>query len=442
MLFLTDVLLLLSDEDVDGCAGEVPSFADLVFEEAFVGFLDVLGQVGEEHERWDAGVGQLHAVLDFDVLALDAGGRRCLDDGEHLLVETGGGDTGGAMQIDLLCLLKHLEDALPGEGGGKDDGEVGEGGEALTDGLLEVVDGLVALIGGEVPLVDHDDKALPVPVDEGEDVDVLSLDTACGIHHQDADVAVLDGADAAHHAVELEVLADLLFLADTGSIHEVEVEAELVVAGIDAVAGGTGDVGDDVALLADEGIDEAALAHVGTSHNGKAGDVLLHPDVFVRRELADDEVEQVACAVAIGSADADGIAQAKAVELGGAVLLLGAVGLVGSEDDGGVGTTQDVGHLLVEIGNAMLHIYKEEYQVGLADGNDYLLTYFLFKYVVAVDDPSAGIYNGEFVSAPLALAVLTVARSACLGVHDGVARLGKAVEQGGFAHIGPSHDSQ
>ena len=62
--------LLLADIDVHRCTGEVPALAYLVLEEALVGFLHILRQVGKEHERGYAGAGELHAVLDLDVLTL------------------------------------------------------------------------------------------------------------------------------------------------------------------------------------------------------------------------------------------------------------------------------------------------------------------------------------------------------------------------------------
>ena len=62
--------LLLTDVDVDWRTGEVPALADLVLEEALVGLLHILRQVGKEDERGYACAGQLHAVLDLDVLAL------------------------------------------------------------------------------------------------------------------------------------------------------------------------------------------------------------------------------------------------------------------------------------------------------------------------------------------------------------------------------------
>ena len=63
-------MLLLTDVDVHRGTGEVPALADLVLEEALVGLLHILRQVGEEHERGYAGARELHAVLDLDVFTL------------------------------------------------------------------------------------------------------------------------------------------------------------------------------------------------------------------------------------------------------------------------------------------------------------------------------------------------------------------------------------
>ena len=93
-------------------------------------------------------------------------------------------------------------------------------------------------------------------LNEGEDVGVLSLDAAGGVNHQDTHIGRLDCADGAYHRVIFYILGDFLLLAYSGGVDQVEVEAELVVASVDGVACGAGDVGHDVAVLADEGVDE------------------------------------------------------------------------------------------------------------------------------------------------------------------------------------------
>ena len=62
--------LLLPDENIHRHSVEVPFCTDLVLKEALVWVLHILRQVCKEKERRNACLVQLHAVLDFNILAL------------------------------------------------------------------------------------------------------------------------------------------------------------------------------------------------------------------------------------------------------------------------------------------------------------------------------------------------------------------------------------
>ena len=74
------------------------------------------------------------------------------------------------MQIDILCRLKHLENALLGQGRGEDDGEIRERSHTAADGIGEGVYHLLSLILHKVPLVYYHHKTLVVLLDKLEDV--------------------------------------------------------------------------------------------------------------------------------------------------------------------------------------------------------------------------------------------------------------------------------
>ena len=99
----------------------------LVLEETFVGFLDPLWEVSKEGKARH-GSGELHDVLDLDVLALGSRGRSGLDDGQHDLVELVRRDTLATTLVNLLYLLEHLEDTLLRQCRDEDNREVSEGG--------------------------------------------------------------------------------------------------------------------------------------------------------------------------------------------------------------------------------------------------------------------------------------------------------------------------
>ena len=131
-----------------------------------------------------------------------------------------------------------------------------KGARRLADSVLKGLDDGIALVLDEVPLIHADDEPLAILLDEREDIEVLALDTAGGVEHKDTDVGVLNSADGANDRVVLEIFVDLATLADTSRIDEVEVHTELRIVRVDRVARGACYVGDDVALLTDEGINE------------------------------------------------------------------------------------------------------------------------------------------------------------------------------------------
>ena len=218
-------------------------------------------------------------------------------------------------------------------------------------------------------------------LDKLEDVEVLALDTACGIYHEDAHIAVLDAADRAHHAVELQILAHLILASDACRIDEIEVEAEFVIPRIDAVARGARYVGHDVALFSDKGIDETRLARIGTSHHGKAWDILVRQLSGLLREESHDQVKQVARAASCSCRYADRVSQAQRIELRCQVLLV-VVGLVTCQHHRFLCASEYVGNSLIKVGHTIVGIHQEENHVGLIGGQSHLLAYLLLKDIV------------------------------------------------------------
>ena len=298
-----------------------------------------------------------------------------------------------AVVVDADGRFEHFEDALLCECRTEDDGEVGEGGEAFADGVFEVADGGFGFVLDEVPFVDAHHEAFLVALDEREDAYVLGLDAACGVDHEDADVGGFDGAYGADDGIVFDIFLHLVFLAYACGVDEVEVEAELVVARVDGVACGAGDVGDYVAVLADEGVDDRRFAGVGAAYDGKFGYVVeLRLGVGVGLgKLFDHFVEEVAGAVAVDGRHGIGVAEPEGVEFGHVVEPVVGVDFVGHEDYGLARFAQDLGDVVVEVGDAVHGVDHKEYFVGLLYGELHLFVDFAFENVVGVDNPTAGV---------------------------------------------------
>ena len=98
-----------------------------------------------------------------------------------------------------------------------------------------------------------------------------------------------------------------------------------------------------------------------------------------------------------------------------------------------------LGHLAVEVGHAVFHVDEKQDDISLFSGQNHLLAYFFFKNVVRVDHPSAGVDDGKLLAAPLAFAILAVARGSGHIAHNGLPRTGQTIEQCAFAHVGTTY---
>ena len=166
--------------------------------------------------------------------------------------------------------------------------------------------------------------------------------------------------------------------------------------------------------------------------------VLFLRDVL--RKHLDDLVQEVAGAGTVGGGDGPDLAEAQAVEVVRIVHLLARIDLVHAQDDGFLGTAQEVRDLRVIIGDAGLRLAHEQDHVGLFHGNDHLAADGVLEDIVRIGRITAGVHHRELGAAPLALAVMAVSGHARGLVDNCLAHAYEPVEKGGFADIRPAHD--
>ena len=102
--------------------------------------------------------------------------------------------------------------------------------------------------------------------------------------------------------------------------------------------------------------------------------------------------------------------------------------LVGHQQHRLHGASEDGGYFSVQVGHTIHHIHYKEDDVGLFHGQHHLFTDLLFKHVVTVHHPSAGINYRELTALPFSLAVLSVAGGASLFIDNRLSGLRQAVE--------------
>ena len=243
------------------------------------------------------------------------------------------------------------------------------------------------------------------------------------------------------HRELLQFFGGLALAADAGGVDEqvgVRVTREQ---GVHRVAGGAGHFRDHHPLLADNGVDQGGLAHVGPAEKGDAHGVRRQIGVTaVLSQVRQHGLHQGGQAIAVIAGQRPQPVHAQFPEGGEEVVLdLRGVDLVDDEEHLLVGAAQEIDNLDVARGEPLATIHEEEDHLRLLDGNERLLADVAGHRVALLLD-AAGVHKQEGVFVPTDPGVVPVAGDARGRVDQGIATPGEAVEQGGFAHVGAADE--
>ena len=251
---------------------------------------------------------------------------------------------------------------------------------------------------------------------------------------------MLYGPDGAQYRVEFEIFVHLGLLAYAGGVDQHEFVAELVVVCFYAVAGGAGDGGDYVPFLAEQGVGEGRLAHIGLSDYGHPGQTGVRVGlVLLFGKGLNNRVHEVAGAAAVGRGDAEHLAEAQAVELIGVVHLFAGIHLVYAQDNGLLAPAEHVRDSGVVVGHSGAGLHHEDDYVGFIDGNGHLTAYGGFENVFGTNCIAPGVNDREFPAVPVGPAVMAVAGHSGGVVDYCLPHAYETVEKGALAHVGAAY---
>ena len=106
----------------------------------------------------------------------------------------------------------------------------------------------------KVGLVDRDQKWFALAVQKVNQPLVLHTDAACGVDDHNGHIGPLGAGKGLADAVLLHAVGDAGALANAGRVHELVAFLAAYNGHIHGVAGGAGDVADDQALFAQQGV--------------------------------------------------------------------------------------------------------------------------------------------------------------------------------------------
>ena len=116
---------------------------------------------------------------------------------------------------------------------------------------------------------------------------------------------------AAQNAVALYPALHLALLAKTGGIREHKPAVFVLHQGIDGIPRRTGLVGHDQAILAQNMVDQAGLAHIGTTDDSHSNTVIILFVFLAEVQMGTDGIQQIAGAVAMYAGNRNDFSQAR-----------------------------------------------------------------------------------------------------------------------------------
>ena len=133
----------------------------------------------------------------------------------------------------------------------------------------------VGILFNEIPLIYNYHRGLALFMHISCDAHILFAHALACIHHDQRHICPAYGAKGTDHAIAFDGrVVNGPFAADAGGIHQ-GIGLSIVNKGrIDGVPGGTGDLADDGALIAQQGVYQAGFTHVWLAHDGDRRGIL------------------------------------------------------------------------------------------------------------------------------------------------------------------------
>jgi hypothetical protein len=271
---------------------EAVVLTQLVDHEASIAEVDELGVVDGRQEPRRARADLAH-VIDLPAPPLLGGRRRLLHQVRDEAVERAGADTPRVLGVHPVDHREQAIEAVAGVRAGHHHRRVGQ----VRQGLVHPLHRLrgAGVLGALVPLADHQHHRLALLVGEGGHLGVLLRDALRGVEQQQRDVAAIEALERGDHRELLQAQRDGALTPDARGVDEQVLLAVAHHQRVHRVARGAGHVGHEVAVLAEDAVDQRRLAHVRAAdhrHADRTGgrDLLDVGGVLV--ELGGLEVQQ------------------------------------------------------------------------------------------------------------------------------------------------------
>ena len=270
------------------------------------------------------------------------------------------------------------------------------------------VDRLVILLD-RIPLVDRDDNSFSALVCDSGNLGILLRDALRRIDHDDADIRPLHRCHRTDDAVALDLFLNLILPSKTCGINKDIFFSVVGNVGINRIARGSRNVGDNHTVLLCQLVNEGGLADIRLTDDRNLRALVLLLVLRIVREVLDHFIQHISKSQHGCRRDRKRIADAEIVELIHIRHeLLKAVHFVDHKHDRLAGASEHICHLGIRILQSLSDIREENNHVRRRNGNLRLLSHLRENDISAVRLNTAGIDHRKMIIQPVDVRIDTV----------------------------------
>ena len=297
----------------------------------------------------------------------------------------------------------------------------------------------VRILFHQIPLVHQNDGRFVLFVRIAAYLHVLFAYPLARVDDDKAHVRPSHRRQGAHYRILLHALVHAGFFAHAGGVYYREFSALAVgKRRVYRVARSARHVADYHPFISQKLVGYRTFSRVRLTYDGYFYAVVLFA-FFRRGKALCYLVKQIAQTLALFCGNADNLVHSQLVKVVYLVLFV-VVQLVYRDYNGLFALAQILRHVPISRGKSRLAVHEQNYHVGKVYRNIRLHANMHPHLVFAFNLQPARVDKRESMSAPLRVAVHSVARDAGHVLHNGYALARQFIKERGFAHIGSAHN--
>ena len=258
---------------------------------------------------------------------------------------------------------------LSRQGRDKKDLRIGHVGKHIPDSFRHLIDGLVIFFH-RIPFVHGDNDGLAPLMGDPGNLRILLADAIHGIDDQNHNVRPFHRTDRTENHIPLQIFLDFILPAQSCRVDENIFFSVVGHFRVHGVPGSSRNIGYNQTFFPQQPVDQGRFPHIGLSHNGNPGPVVLFPFPAVFVKIGHHFFQHVPQSQLVGRGNGMGLPYAQIIEfIYIRHILFKAVHLVDHQYHRFMGTPEHIRNLGVRVHKSVLYVHQKNNHVCRVNGN-------------------------------------------------------------------------